>query len=99
MKNPNSYSKIKDEFDAKNKNKNKFDCFLPVHLEFSKRTSIKNRKGEPNEEYYKWQLIYSLIASDLFPTDCIGTEVYFPKGNRKSAPLMPASAPPIAEVI
>ncbi|HBK71354.1 MAG TPA: SAM-dependent methyltransferase, partial [Flavobacteriaceae bacterium] len=48
---------------------------------------IKNKKGEPNEEYYKWQFFYSLVYSGLYQKDYLGCEVYFPKGNKNSAPI------------
>lgn len=48
---------------------------------------IKDAHGNPNEEYFKWQFIYSLIDSDLIQRDFIGTEIYFPKGNIGSAPI------------
>ena len=44
----------------------------------------KNKKGEANEEYYKWQFFYSLVHSGLYPKDYLGCEVYFPKGNKSS---------------
>lgn len=49
--------------------------------------AICNVKGEPNEEFYKWQFLHSLIATGLYAKDYIGTEVRFPKGNKTSAPL------------
>lgn len=49
--------------------------------------SICNAKGEPNEEYYKWQFVYALINSGFYAKDYIGVEVRFPKGNKTSAPL------------
>ena len=87
MKNPNSYSKIKDEFDNKYKYENEFECFLPVHLEYSKRTVIKNSKGELNEEFYKWQFLYGIVYSGMYTKNHIGTEIHFPKGNKSAAPI------------
>lgn len=50
--------------------------------------SIKGVHGQPNEEYYKWQFIYSLIQSEKIPgKEYIGAEVYFPKGNIHSQPI------------
>ena len=40
-----------------------------------------------NEEYYKWQFFYALIYSGLYKKDYLGSEVYFPKGNKSSAPI------------
>lgn len=62
-------------------------CFLPEHLTFNKVTSLRKRDGSLNEQYYKWQLLYSLVYSGLFPKDFIGTEIHFPKGNKSSAAL------------
>jgi hypothetical protein len=42
---------------------------------------IRSSKGEPTEQYYKWQFIYALIHSGLYAKDFIGVEVGFPKGN------------------
>jgi type I restriction enzyme M protein len=49
--------------------------------------SLHNKKHLPSEEYYKWQFIYSIVASGLFSKEYIGVEVYFPKGNKNSAPM------------
>ena len=49
--------------------------------------SIRNSKGEPNEEFYKWQFLHALVDSGLYEKDYIGTEVSFPKGNKTSASL------------
>lgn len=87
MKNQNDFSKIKDEFDQKYKNKEVFECFLPVHLDFLKQTIIKNKKGEPNEEYYKWQFLYSIVNSGMYAKNYIGTEIHYPKGNKNSASI------------
>jgi type I restriction enzyme M protein len=34
--------------------------------------SIRNAKGDPLEEYYKWQFIHALIHSGLYAKDYIG---------------------------
>jgi type I restriction enzyme M protein len=52
-----------------------------------KNIPIRNVKGEPLEEFYKWQFLYGLIHSGLYAKDFIGAEVRFPKGNKSSAPL------------
>ena len=49
--------------------------------------SLKDSAGQRNEEYYKWQFIYALIQSGLYAKDYLGAEVYFPKGNKNSAPI------------
>lgn len=60
---------------------------VPVNGEIVKNIKIRNERGEKIEEYYKWQFIYSLIHSGLYPKDCIGVEVYFPKGSPSSKPI------------
>ena len=59
----------------------------PVDGKYLEGISIVDSKGVPNEEFYKWEFIYSLIDSDLIPRDYIGVEVYFPKGNIGSTPI------------
>ena len=59
-----------------------------VDGKFIENISIKDVHGKPNEEFYKWQFIYSLIQSERIPSrDYIGAEIYFPKGNINSAPI------------
>ena len=83
----NSFTKAKQEFDEKYQNELEFNCFIQEHLTFGKKANIKNKNGTKNEQYYKWQFLYSIIQSGLFIKDYIGTEVHFPKGNKNSAPL------------
>ena len=54
---------------------------------FKSNIAIKDTHGNPNEEFYKWEFIFSIINSGLYKRDLIGTEVYFPKGNKNSAPI------------
>lgn len=83
-----NFSEAKLQFDTKYSNLLKLDkSFVPVDGKFIYEIQIKDSNNRPNEEYFKWQFIYSLIAANLFPRDHIGVEVYFPKGNRKSAPI------------
>jgi len=77
----------KMEFDLLFKGKKDFTAIIPVHLTTGKSYKIANAKNEPNEEYYKWQFIYSLIHSGMFNRDFIGSEVQFPKGNKESKPI------------
>ena len=82
------FSEAKYKFDNKYKAKSEIEkSLVTVDGKFIERINIKDVKGLPNEEYYKWQFIYSLIYSDLFPRDYIGTEIYFPKGNISSSPI------------
>lgn len=59
-----------------------------VDGKFIKNISIKDIHGRPNEEFYKWQFIYSIVNAELIPSrDYIGAEIYFPKGNIHSQPI------------
>ena len=60
---------------------------VPIDGKYTTDISIKSKKGDKNEEYYKWQFIYALLYSGLYSKDYIGVEVYFPKGNKNSAPI------------
>jgi type I restriction enzyme M protein len=82
-----TFSTVKQEFDKKYGNQSQFDCFLPVHLSPGQKANIKNKSGGRNEEYYKWQFLYSLVNSGMYIKDYIGTEIRFPKGNKTSAPI------------
>ena len=81
------FTKYKYDFDNKYSNKKEFVCFLPVDTTLNKKTQIKGVNGKPNEEYYKWQFLSAIINSGMYAKDYIGTEVYFPKGNKSSAPI------------
>jgi type I restriction enzyme M protein len=82
-----NFTECKNEFNQKYKGHTDFACFLPVHLSQNVTASIKNKSGQPNEEFYKWQFFYSIVHSGMYSKDYIGTEVYFPKGNVSSAPI------------
>lgn len=82
-----TFTEAKHEFDNKYGTATEYDCFLPEHLTFGRKTNFKKKNGQPNEQYYKWQFLYSIVQSGLFAKDYIGTEVQFPKGNKSSAPL------------
>lgn len=82
-----TFLEVKQEYDSKYKNSNQFESFLPVHLTVRKLYNIKNKIGEKNEEYYKWQFLYSLVYSGMYPRENIGVEVQFPKGNINSNPI------------
>ncbi len=81
------FTEAKLEFDKKYENVAEFDCFIQEHLTYGKKTHFKKKNGTKNEQYYKWQFLYAIVQSGLFAKDYIGTEVYFPKGNKSSAPL------------
>ena len=82
-----SFSQVKLDFDKKYSTTIEFDNFLPEHLTVTKKTTLKKKNGSNNEQYYKWQFFYSLVYSGMYSKDYIGTEVYFPKGNKNSAPI------------
>jgi type I restriction enzyme M protein len=83
-----SFSKSKSKFDQKYTGQQHLDRSLcTVDGKFQNNISIVDSKGNSNEEYYKWQFIYSLIDSNLVSRDYIGTEIYFPKGNIGSTPI------------
>lgn len=82
-----TFTEAKHEFDKKYRTVTEYDCFLSEHLTFNKKTNFRKKNGELNEQFYKWQFLYSIVQSGLFTKDNIGTEVHFPKGNKSSAPL------------
>ncbi len=60
---------------------------VPVNGKPKINIQIRNPKGEPLEEYYKWQFIYALTYSGLYNKDHIGVEVFFPKGGKGAQAL------------
>lgn len=82
-----TFTEAKHEFDNKYGTATEYDCFLSEHLTFGRKTNFKKKNGQRNEQYYKWQFLYSIVQSGHFAKDYIGTEVQFPKGNKSSAPL------------
>ncbi len=84
----NNFSSAKIKFDSIYSKLDKIDnSIVPVDGKIINDIKIKNSKKEPNEEYYKWQFIYSIINSGLYAKDYVGAELRFPKGNKSSAPL------------
>lgn len=81
------FTESKNSYDIKYKNAANLDSFVSVHLNSSANCNIRDKNYKPNEEYYKWQLVYTLVNSGLIPNEYLGTEVYFPKGNKNSAPI------------
>lgn len=64
------------------------ESLCTVDGDFIKNIFIKDVHQQPNEEYYKWQFIYSMVQSGRIPSrDYIGAEIYFPKGNIHSDPI------------
>lgn len=82
-----TFTEAKQEFDNKYGTATEYNCFLPEHLTFGRISNFKKKNGQRNEQYYKWQFLYSIVQSGLYAKDYIGTEVQFPKGNKSSAPL------------
>ncbi len=82
-----SFTEGKDKFDKQYSKLIEFDCFLPVDTTLGKKTKIKGVTGTPNEEYYKWQFLSSIVNSGMYAKDFISTEIYFPKGNKSSASI------------
>lgn len=79
-----TFTQAKEKFDSEFGNSSQYTCFLSEHLSMNKITSLYKKDGSKNEQYYKWQFLYSLVNSGLFPKDLIGTEIHFPKGNKAS---------------
>ena len=82
-----TFTEAKVKFDSQYGSSTDYQCFLPEHLTFDKTTSFRKKDGTRNEQYYKWQFLYSIVHSGLFPKDFIGTEIHFPKGNKSSADI------------
>ncbi|THV63056.1 HsdM family class I SAM-dependent methyltransferase [Chryseobacterium candidae] len=82
-----TFTEAKQDFDNKYENIAEFECFIQAHLSFGKKINLKKKNGTKNEQYYKWQFLYSIVQSGLYIKDYIGTEIHFPKGNKSSAPL------------
>lgn len=82
-----TFLEAKNEFDKKYSNATEIKSFVSVDLKTGKKYKIKGVKGFNNEEYYKWQFFYGLIYSGLYQKDFVGSELYFPKGNKSSAPI------------
>lgn len=82
-----SFIDSKHKFDAEYTNKSEIIAFLPEHLAFGKKVHLLKTNHTKNEQYYKWQFLFSLIDSSLYAKDYIGTEIHLPKGNKSSASI------------
>lgn len=83
-----NFSQARIKFDTEYGSKQEIaKSLVTVDGKYIENISIKDVNNKPNEEYYKWQFIYSIILSGLYPRDHIGTEIYFPKGNINSDPI------------
>lgn len=76
-----NFASAKIDFDNTHKTAKTSKCLVPVNGKTKADAVIRDINGQPNEEYYKWQFIYSLINSGLYNRDFIGAEIQFPKGN------------------
>lgn len=82
-----NFSQIKAEYDNKYNKAKEVEAIVPVHLTVNKKCGVVKKNGTHNEEYYKWQMVYSLVYSGLVQKEYMGTEIHFPKGNKNSAPI------------
>ncbi len=80
-----TFTQAKEKFDQEFGMTSEYSCFLSEHLSIGKTIQLRKKDGSKNEQYYKWQFLYSIVNSGLFPKDLIGTEVHFPKGNKDAA--------------
>lgn len=87
MHSETSFSAAKSAFDAAHLGMKETNRFLPENGKPCGSIAIRTTKGQPNEQYYKWQFLYALINSGLYVSDYVGAEVFFPKGNKTAAPL------------
>lgn len=88
MQENKNFEILKEEYDREHSELRKVKCFLPVHLTKGlEENRLVKSDGTWNEQYYKWQFLSCYVASGLCPADYIGTEVQFPKGNKRSAML------------
>ena len=83
----NEFGRTKNEFDSIYKigKKSKIVSDIPFHLTLNKEVELFKADSSKNEEYYRQQLIYSLVYSGMYSKEYMGAEVYFPKGNKNSA--------------
>lgn len=82
------FIEAKAKFDEEYKNQSILKkSLVPVDGKMIENIKLRDSRGETLEEYYKWQFVYSLINSGLYSKDYIQVEVYFPKGNKNSAPI------------
>src|ERR1700693_3777602 len=75
------FSEAKANFDRLYQARETTPCIVPVNGKTRSSATIRDAQGKPNEEYYKWQFVHSLINSGLYARDYVGIEIQFPKGN------------------
>jgi type I restriction enzyme M protein len=76
-----TFSDAKNDFDLAHNHASSANCIVPVNGKPKTTENIRDVHGNPSEDYYKWQFVYSLVNSGLYAKDFIGVEVQFPKGN------------------
>lgn len=83
------FSQARIKFNQQYSNKDTLEKSLcTVDGKFISNIALRDVHGGKNEEFYKWEFIYSMIQSGRIPSrDYIGAEIYFPKGNIHSAPI------------
>ena len=83
-----NFLKAKEKFNSLYRNKDILEksIVLSSGKELT-NISLKDNNDKPSEEYYKWEFIYSLVNSGLYPKEYIGVELSFPKGSKGSSSL------------
>ena len=66
-----SFLESKNKFDKKYTNTNLEQSIVPVDGKYLKDIHLKDKQGNPSEEYYKWQFIFGLVDSGLYSKDYI----------------------------
>jgi hypothetical protein len=56
------------EFDGKMRNQDRLPrSIVPINGQMQNDITLRGATGQPLEEYYKWQFLYALIHSGLYP--------------------------------
>jgi len=76
-----TFATAKNDFDTAHRNSKTVRCLVPVNGKSCDTASVRDARGNPSEEYYKWQFVHALINSGLYASDFVGVEIQFPKGN------------------
>jgi hypothetical protein len=77
-----SFAEAKARFDREHAtSRTVATSLVPVDGSIRTNLVIRNETGTKLEEYYKWQFIYALVYSGLYPKDYLGVEIRFPKGD------------------
>src|SRR5688500_11813469 len=76
-----TFAEAKRQFDELHTGRPTTTCLVPVNGRIRADASIRDSRGNRNEDYFKWQFVSALINSGLYARDFIGVEIQFPKGN------------------